>query len=95
MQELIKDLNKNERILFPVSFELKVIMDGTIPDAVNKDNIETVLKELEIPYQWKRNRLSARGRYMSFTYHVTLDEYLKMEGLYNKLKVLPGIKFAV
>ena len=95
MKELIRDLNKSERISFPVSFELKVIMDATIPDKVNTDNIESVLKELDIPFKWLRNRLSSKGRYMSFTYKVTIGEYTVLEGLYQRLKTLPGIKFAV
>jgi putative lipoic acid-binding regulatory protein len=95
MEELVKDLNKSERISFPVTYELKIIMDATIPDDVNKKNIHDLLEGLKIPHDSLRHRLSEKGRYMSFTYRVTISKYSVLKDLYEKLKALPGIKFAV
>jgi putative lipoic acid-binding regulatory protein len=95
MDELIRDLNKSERISFPVNFELKVIMDATIPENENKANIEALLQRLEIKCKYLRKRLSKNGRYMGFTYTVTLEDHKKLKALYDELKALPGLKFAV
>ena len=95
MDELTRDLNKSERISFPVTFELKVIMQATIPEEENRRNIESVLEGLEIPHQGLRRRLSMKGRYMSFTYRVTITRHPVLKKLYDDLKSIPGIKFAV
>ena len=95
MDELTKDLNKSERISFPVTFELKVILDATIPDETNTRNIEALLDELSIPNEFIRKRLSSSGRYMSFSYKVSFEDHKSMKDLYEKLKELPGIKFAI
>lgn len=95
MDELIKDLNKSERISFPVSFELKVIMDATIPESENAGNIDALLKRLGIPAAFQRKRLSRNGRYMSFTYQVEIESHKVLKDLYETMKTLPGMKFAV
>lgn len=95
MHELTEDLNKSEQISFPVTFELKVIMDATIPDKTNSANIEMVLKGLDIPFKPLHHRLSTTGRYMSFTYEVTIDDHPVLTGLYKELGTIPGLKFAV
>ena len=95
MNELIKDLNKNERISFPVDFDLKVIMDATIPEDTNAANIADLLQRLEIRNTFRKKMLSEKGRYMSFTFHVTIETYEMLKALYNELRTLPGIKFAV
>jgi putative lipoic acid-binding regulatory protein len=95
MDELIKDLEKSEQISFPVTFNLKIIMDATIPEQQNIKSIEEVLDGLEIPNKSMGRRLSSSGRYMSFTYEVMIQEHPVLKALYEKLKSLPGIKFAV
>lgn len=95
MHELTQDLNKSERISFPVTFDLKVIMDATIPDSVNEANIEALLGGLQIRNRHTRHRLSSSGRYMSYTYSVTIESYQVLSNLYSDLKTLPGLKFAV
>ena len=95
MDELIKDLEQSEQISFPVTFNLKIIMDATIPEEQNIKNIEEVLDDLEIPKKSMGKRLSSSGRYMSFTYEVMIREHPILKALYKNLKSLPGIKFAV
>jgi putative lipoic acid-binding regulatory protein len=95
MKELTEDLNKSERLSFPVTFELKVIMDATIPDKTNIANLEMVLSSLNIPHELLRHRLSASGRYMSFSFLVTIHKHPILTGLYKELGTIPGLKFAV
>jgi putative lipoic acid-binding regulatory protein len=95
MDELTNDLNKSEQLSFPVTFELKVIMDATIPDKVNTTNIEGLLNKMNIPKKGLRNRLSEKGRYMSYTYEVTIIDHATLKELYKELKTLPGIKMAI
>ncbi len=95
MQELINDLDKNERISFPVTYELKVIMDNTLPDESNKSNIQSVLEDLEIKHRFSGSRPSSVGTYTSFTYTVTIVDYQQLHSLYDNLRPLPGIKLAI
>jgi putative lipoic acid-binding regulatory protein len=95
MDELINDLNKSEQLSFPVTFELKIIMDATIPEKVNLQNIDDLLNDMKISMKRLRQRLSNKGRYMSYTYKVTIVDHATLRDLYKKLKVLPGIKTAI
>jgi putative lipoic acid-binding regulatory protein len=70
-------------------------MDATIPEDENTRNINKVLKQLEIPNEQRGRRLSKNGRYMSFTYTVTINKHSILKALYRDLKSLPGIKLAI
>lgn len=42
-------------------------MDNSISDIENRQNIENLLKNLEIPHGNWENKLSGKGKYISFT----------------------------
>lgn len=95
MDELTKDLNKSEQISFPVTFELKVIIDTALPEEVNKKNLERILTGLAIPFKPMGLRGSKAGNYSSYTYRVTIIDHPLLKALYEQLRDLPGIKFAI
>ena len=80
---------------FPVTFDLKVIMDGTVPDHDNKTDIARILYELEIPFSHWAKRLSTKGNYVRFSVSITLDSKEKMDELYDELRKIDSLKFAV
>jgi len=80
---------------FPVSFDLKVFMDATIPDETNKSELAGRLFHLEIPFSHWEKRLSSGGKYICFTVSVTVDDEPTFKKLYNELKTIPGIKLAI
>jgi putative lipoic acid-binding regulatory protein len=92
---LFDGLERSERLQFPVYFDLKVIMDATIPDHENKEQLVQILDELKISSHRWHERLSASGRFITFTINIELTGYDQMQSLYQKLRGIPGIKFAI
>jgi putative lipoic acid-binding regulatory protein len=97
-----KKKNKNkeqafgdEELKFPVSFDLKVFMDATIPDEQNKAEVAARLYDLEIPFSHWEKRLSSKGKYVCFTVSVTVNNDGIFKDLYRELKTIPGIKLAI
>jgi len=93
-----KDLNKsieNAEIEFPVTFILKAVMDNLGTDDLNKETIVMVLDNQEIKNKYLNSKKSSKGTYTSYHYEVTLISKLQMETMYEQLKTLPGLKFAL
>lgn len=88
------DLKENN-IRFPVTYELKAVMLGTLSDEENKANLEEVFRALCISYEFGHKKLSSKGIYVSFTYHITLQNKQVMDSLYHNLKKVKGLKFAL
>ena len=94
-KELFDDLFKNEQLRFPVKYNLKVILDATIPDHQNREEIVKALGELKVTHGNWKEKLSKKGRYISFTVHVEIVSREQLYALYNRLKEIPGVKFAI
>ncbi len=86
---------ENVKIDFPVTFQLKAVMDSTSSDDGNKEKINQVLNNLKISNSYVASKASSKGTYTSYHYQVTLVSKLQMETLYEKLKSVPGLKFAI
>jgi putative lipoic acid-binding regulatory protein len=84
-----------EAVEFPVSYDLKVFMDGTIPDEDNKVEVARRLYELEIPFSHWEKRLSKKGNYVCFTVSITVDDNHTFKSLYEELESIPGLKLAI
>jgi putative lipoic acid-binding regulatory protein len=88
-------LLNEEEVDFPVSFDLKVFLDGTVPDDENKTEVAKRLYELEIPFSHWEKRLSKKGNYVCFTVSVTVDDDDTFQSLYEELESIPGLKLAI
>lgn len=86
---------KGAEIEFPVTYQLKAVMMGTENDDDNKEKLVEVFKKLNIPYKYHDKRASSKGAYVSFTYVVTIKDRTQMNELYNDLKAIKELKFAV
>lgn len=85
---------ENAVLVFPLSFELKVIMAlGDIEDC--RAILLSIYHGLEVPCGETTHRLSPEGRYVSFSTMVTLANRAKMDALYAALKNEPSVRFAV
>ncbi len=80
---------------FPVTFDLKAVMHGTVSDADNKERLVVVFDKLLVTHSFRRKKLSSKGTYVSFTYNVTLTSKQQMDLLYDALKRVEGLKFAL
>lgn len=84
-----------KEIEFPVQYQIKIIMNTTRPDEVNKNDILRVFNQLNIPnHDWK-HRHSKEGSYISFTVNIIVNDKKTYDQLYKDLKSLPDVKWAV
>lgn len=90
-----KGLKKEEKIKFPVKFDLKVIMTTQENNQNNIDLLEPVLRSLDISFgQWS-HKPSGKGTYTSYSVNVKIISQEILTQLYNDLKVVPGFKMAL
>ena len=89
-----KDGDKKE-IGFPINYDLKVILDTDEEIDIQQRNLELVLEDAEVNYDFVKSQHSSKGNFVSFTMNITLYDKNQMGYLYHRLKLLPGIKFAV
>jgi putative lipoic acid-binding regulatory protein len=86
---------KSQKVNYPVTFKLKAVMDGTRFDDDNKNDLVTVFKNLNIDYSYLDKKLSTKGTYVSFTYKVTLADQDQMYKMYDGLRAIESLKFAL
>ena len=86
---------QNAKIEFPVTFELKAVLNASVSDNDNKNNLTKVFENLNISNSFIGNKKSSKGTYVSYNYKVTLQNKSQMEKLYSELKGIPGLKFAI
>ncbi len=86
---------KGKEIEFPVTYQLKAVMTSTENDDDNKEKLVEVFNKLNIPYKYHDKRVSSKGAYVSFTYVVTIEDKAQMNMLYDNLKAIKELKFAV
>lgn len=88
-------LKKEEKIKFPVKFDLKVIMTS---QENNQDNIillEPVLNKLNISFGKWAHKPSGKGTYTSYSVNIRITSQEIMTQLYEQLKTIPGVKMAL
>ncbi len=85
----------NEELQFPVTYGLKAVMATSHSDMENRKRLTNVFEELKIDYTYLNRSQSSKGSYMSFTYSVTLNDRETMNRLYELLKEIDNLKFAL
>ena len=91
----IEEITENAKIEFPVTFDLKAVINTTTSDKDNMINLSTVFDNLKIKNSYVSNKKSSKGTYVSYNYKVTLLSKDQLEKLYSDLKNVPGLKFAL
>lgn len=86
---------KDEKIKFPVRFDLKIIMISAKDHKENITKLENTLNELEIAFNNWRNKPSGKGTYTSYTVNVYIISQQKLTALYAELKKIPEVKMAI
>lgn len=86
---------KQQKVKFPVTFNLKAVMVGNRLDEDNKKDIVDVLTKLAITHSFINKKMSSKGAYISFTYKVTLLSNEQMYAMYEQLRSIENLKFAL
>ena len=88
-------LESKEKIIFPVNYDLKIILVANDLHNENKAMIEQVLVKLGISFLNWRHKDSGKGKYTSYTVHVRIVSEEIMKKLYLELRSIPGFKMAI
>jgi putative lipoic acid-binding regulatory protein len=86
---------EKEQVNFPVTYDLKVIFNTDEEINIQQRNLELVLEDSGVTHEFVKSRHSKKGNFVSLTMNITLVDMEQMKYLYHRLKLLPGIKFAV
>ena len=84
-----------EKLIFPQNFDIKVIVAAIIPIEESKANISQVFSTCKSVHSFVSTRASTRGSYITYTYNIDLDSQEQMNAVYEGLRQVPGIKFAL
>lgn len=86
---------KDQEIIFPVSYFLKVVVTQNMSVERHTELIEEILLRKKIPYRFDDLKRSKEGTYLSFSIFITLIDKLQMDELYSDMRTLPWIKLAL
>ena len=84
-----------EKLIFPQNFDIKVIVAAIIPIEESKANISRVFSECRSVHSFVSARASAKGTYITYTYNIDIESQEQMNAVYEALKQVPEIKFAL
>ena len=88
-------MDEQQKLIFPQNFDIKVIVAASIPIEESKANISRVFTECQTVHSFVSARASAKGSYITYTYNIDLDSQAQMNAVYDGLKQVPEIKFAI
>jgi putative lipoic acid-binding regulatory protein len=86
---------QEEKLIFPQNFDIKVIVAASIAIEESKANISRVFSDCKTVHSFVSVRSSAKGNYITYTYNIDIDSQEQMNQVYDALKQVPGIKFAL
>ena len=89
------NLFNRQTVNYPVTFDLKAIIDASSKPEDSIQALETALKKHQVPFSNWRQKPSSAGKYISYTVSVEIRSQAILEALYLDLKKVPGLKFAL
>ena len=84
-----------EKLIFPQNFDIKVIVAASVPVDESKASISQAFSKCKVVHSFFSVRSSTKGNYITYTYNIDLDSQEQMNLVYDALKQVPGIKFAL
>ncbi len=95
----MKPLDQNplsgKEIIFPVTYNIKVVVTQNMNATSHRELIEGVFERLKIPFEYQSMQPSKQNTYLSFSFRITLTDKALMMELYGELQKIPWFKFAI
>lgn len=85
----------DNKLKFPVSYEMRIIMETVENDEINIEAIRAVLEDLRIPHRDWKHRRSSEEKYTSYSVKVMVRSHDTLKNLYAGLNKIPGVKHAI
>ncbi len=95
MDKPIQGSEMKETLQFPLSFDLKVVVDNTLTATETIQFLDKLMLRLAVANEYLGFKESSKGNFISHTFRVLLLDHPHLQELYAELKTVPGIKFAV
>ena len=86
---------QEERIPFPQNFDIKIIVSAEVAVDESKANISRIFSQCKVVHSFVNIRTSDKGNYISYCYNVDIESQEQMNSVYEALKQVPKIKFAL
>ncbi len=74
---------------------MKAIFNTELTRGVQQRNLELVLEDAGVEYSGFQFRESSKGNYITISVNITLNDEGQFKDFYTKIKLLPGLKWAV
>lgn len=87
--------DQKAQVDYPQNFDIKLIVDATIPIEDTKRNISQALSESQTVHSFVNIRSSSKGNYLSYCYNIDIESKEHLERTYAQLRQIPGLKFAL
>ena len=88
-------MEEQEKHIFPQNFDIKVIVAASISIDETKANLSRIFSDCKTVHSFVSARSSSKGNYITYTYNIDLDSQEQMNTVYDGLKNVPEIKFAL
>ncbi len=95
INEGIENFGNDKKLKFPVSYTMKAIFGTESGTEVLQRNLELIMEEAKVGYSNFKFRESGKGNYVTVSAEVTVSDAEQFANFYKKLKLLPGLKWAV
>lgn len=89
------NLFNRQSVNYPVTFDLKAIIEASIPMEESIRSMEKIFKTNGVPFSNWRQKESSGGKYISYTVSIDIASQQLLEKVYKELKTVPGLKFAL
>lgn len=83
------------KVVYPVKINLKIIMNNTFSDMVNRTHIGIAIEEAGLDYNEILVNQSKKMNYFSYTVLIKVESEILMNNLYDKIKSIPGFVMAI
>ena len=86
---------QEQKVIYPQNFDIKLIIDASIPQEEAKRNIGNALTESKTVHSFVNVRSSGKGNFLSYCYNIDVESKTHLEHIYSLLRQIPGLKFAL
>lgn len=86
---------QEEKLFFPQNFDIKVIVAASVPVEESKKNLSQVFSQCKVVHSFVNVKASTKGTYLNYCYNIDIESQEQMNLVYDALKQVPEIKFAL
>lgn len=91
----IKPIQGKPDLVFPLNFNLKVIMENKEDISLLQERVRSHLESCGVSHSEWKHTLSKKGTYVSFSIAVVLENESMMQTMYEGFRSMNGIRMVI